>query len=87
MAEGGCSINPLGQSEGVAAMVSWWEDGHHFGIYNWHYLHSPCPICREDDLWTINISNLFFGGKVYFAHVGDVSHAVSKMDRPIQFTK
>ncbi|OGN92604.1 MAG: hypothetical protein A2Y88_07555 [Chloroflexi bacterium RBG_13_48_10] len=26
-----------------------WEDGHHFGIYNWHYLRSlcPCPICRE----------------------------------------
>jgi len=26
-----------------------WEDGHHFGIYNWHYLRvlCPCPICRE----------------------------------------
>jgi DUF971 family protein len=26
-----------------------WEDGHHFGIYNWHYLRAlcPCPICRE----------------------------------------
>jgi DUF971 family protein len=26
-----------------------WEDGHHFGIYNWHYLRAlcPCSICRE----------------------------------------
>jgi len=26
-----------------------WEDGHYFGIYNWHYLRAlcPCPICRE----------------------------------------
>lgn len=26
-----------------------WEDGHHFGIYEWHYLRAlcPCPICRE----------------------------------------
>jgi len=26
-----------------------WEDGHHYGIYNWHYLRAlcPCPICRE----------------------------------------
>jgi DUF971 family protein len=26
-----------------------WEDGHHFGIYNWHYLRAlcPCTICRE----------------------------------------
>jgi DUF971 family protein len=26
-----------------------WEDGHHFGIYNWHYLRAlcPCPVCRE----------------------------------------
>jgi DUF971 family protein len=26
-----------------------WEDGHHFGIYNWPYLKAlcPCPICRE----------------------------------------
>lgn len=25
-----------------------WEDGHHFGIYNWHYLRAlcPCPACR-----------------------------------------
>lgn len=26
-----------------------WEDGHHFGIYNWHYLRKlcPCPQCRR----------------------------------------
>lgn len=26
-----------------------WEDGHHYGIYNWHYLRAlcPCAICRE----------------------------------------
>jgi len=27
-----------------------WEDGHHYGIYNWHYLRSlcPCPVCQEE---------------------------------------
>jgi DUF971 family protein len=26
-----------------------WEDGHHYGIYNWQYLRAlcPCSICRE----------------------------------------
>lgn len=26
-----------------------WEDGHRYGIYNWHYLRAlcPCPTCRE----------------------------------------
>lgn len=26
-----------------------WEDGHHFGIYNWHYLRKLCPCaqCRQ----------------------------------------
>lgn len=26
-----------------------WEDGHQFGIYDWHYLRTlcPCSICRE----------------------------------------
>ena len=25
-----------------------WEDGHHYGIYNWHFLRAlcPCPDCR-----------------------------------------
>jgi DUF971 family protein len=37
--------------EGVGSygMTIAWEDGHHFGIYNWHYLRAlcPCQICRE----------------------------------------
>ena len=38
------SVEPIG---GYAITIEW-EDGHHFGIYNWHYLRSlcPCPICR-----------------------------------------
>ena len=26
-----------------------WEDGHDYGIYNWHYLRAlcPCPECRR----------------------------------------
>jgi DUF971 family protein len=24
-----------------------WEDGHDYGIYNWHYLRALCP-CEED---------------------------------------
>ncbi len=26
-----------------------WEDGHDYGIYNWHYLRAlcPCPACRQ----------------------------------------
>ncbi|MCS6992355.1 MAG: DUF971 domain-containing protein [Anaerolineales bacterium] len=26
-----------------------WEDGHDYGIYNWHYLRAlcPCPTCRR----------------------------------------
>lgn len=38
--------------EGVGsyAVTIEWEDGHHFGIYNWHYLRAlcPCPDCRRD---------------------------------------
>ncbi len=38
--------------EGVGsyAITIEWEDGHHFGIYNWNYLRSlcPCPICRVE---------------------------------------
>lgn len=37
--------------EGVGsyAISIQWEDGHRFGIYNWHYLRAlcPCPICQE----------------------------------------
>jgi DUF971 family protein len=27
-----------------------WKDGHHFGIYNWHYLRLLCPClkCRKE---------------------------------------
>lgn len=26
-----------------------WDDGHDYGIYNWHYLRAlcPCPACRK----------------------------------------
>lgn len=34
--------------EGVGsyALTIDWEDGHHYGIYNWHYLRALCP-CEE----------------------------------------
>ncbi len=36
--------------EGVGsyALTIEWEDGHHYGIFNWHYLRKlcPCPVCR-----------------------------------------
>ncbi len=27
-----------------------WEDGHHYGIYNWHYLRKlcPCSVCHPE---------------------------------------
>jgi DUF971 family protein len=33
---------------GTYAITVEWEDGHHYGIYNWNYLRAlcPCPICR-----------------------------------------
>ncbi|MEW5869976.1 MAG: DUF971 domain-containing protein [Chloroflexota bacterium] len=33
---------------GSYAITITWEDGHNYGIYNWHYLRAlcPCPICR-----------------------------------------
>ena len=33
---------------GTYAITIVWEDGHDYGIYNWHYLRAlcPCPICR-----------------------------------------
>jgi DUF971 family protein len=38
--------------EGVGsyAITFEWEDGHHFGIYNWFYLRALCPCvdCRKD---------------------------------------
>ena len=36
------------EAVGSYAITIAWEDGHHFGIYNWHYLRKlcPCPQCR-----------------------------------------
>lgn len=33
---------------GTYAITIEWEDGHHFGIYNWNFLRAlcPCPECR-----------------------------------------
>jgi DUF971 family protein len=36
------------EAVGAYAITIEWEDGHHYGIYNWKYLRAlcPCPICR-----------------------------------------
>ena len=36
------------EAVGAYALTIGWEDGHHYGIYNWHYLRAlcPCPECR-----------------------------------------
>jgi DUF971 family protein len=31
---------------GSYAIMFEWEDGHHYGIYNWHFLRKLCP-CKE----------------------------------------
>ncbi len=38
------SIEPVGSY----AITMEWEDGHHYGIYNWSTLRAlcPCPQCR-----------------------------------------
>ncbi len=38
------------EAVGTYAMTPEWEDGHHYGIYNWNYLRNlcPCPICRSE---------------------------------------
>jgi len=38
------------EAVGTYAITIEWEDGHHFGIYNWGLLRSlcPCPECRGD---------------------------------------
>lgn len=33
-------------SVGSYAISNVWEDGHDYGIYNWHYLRALCP-CQE----------------------------------------
>ncbi|HEX2978640.1 MAG TPA: DUF971 domain-containing protein [Anaerolineaceae bacterium] len=39
-------IEPVGSY----AMTIEWEDGHHYGIYHWHYLRAlcPCQTCRQE---------------------------------------
>jgi len=36
------------EAMGIYAITIEWEDGHHYGIYNWNYLRAlcPCPVCR-----------------------------------------
>jgi DUF971 family protein len=34
------------EAAGTYGIVIEWEDGHHYGIYNWHYLRALCP-CQE----------------------------------------
>lgn len=36
------------EAVGAYAITIEWQDGHHFGIYNWDYLRAlcPCPQCR-----------------------------------------
>lgn len=38
------------EAAGAYGIVIEWEDGHHYGIYNWHYLRAlcPCPECRSN---------------------------------------
>ena len=38
------------EAVGSYALTITWEDGHHYGIYNWGYLRAlcPCPLCRHD---------------------------------------
>jgi DUF971 family protein len=35
-------IEPVGSY----ALTIEWDDGHHYGIFNWHYLRALCP-CQE----------------------------------------
>ena len=37
------------EGAGSYAIIIEWEDGHHFGIYNWHFLRALCPCkdCRK----------------------------------------
>jgi DUF971 family protein len=38
------------EAVGSYAITIEWEDGHHYGIYNWGYLRAlcPCPLCRSE---------------------------------------
>lgn len=37
------------EAVGSYALTIEWEDGHHYGIYNWNFLRNlcPCPLCRS----------------------------------------
>ena len=36
---------------GTYALTIEWQDGHHYGIYNWNYLRKlcPCPECQGNE--------------------------------------
>lgn len=38
------------EAVGSYAITLEWDDGHHYGIYNWHYLRKlcPCPACQVE---------------------------------------
>jgi DUF971 family protein len=38
------------EAVGSYALTIAWEDGHHYGIYNWNYLRKLCPCqdCRAE---------------------------------------
>jgi DUF971 family protein len=38
------------EAVGSYALTLEWEDGHHYGIYNWNYMRAlcPCPQCRAE---------------------------------------
>ena len=38
------------EAVGTYALMFEWEDGHHYGIYNWNYLRAICPclVCRAE---------------------------------------
>ena len=38
------------EAVGTYAITIEWQDGHHYGIFNWHYLRAlcPCPACRGE---------------------------------------
>ena len=38
------------EAVGTYAFLIEWEDGHHYGIYNWNYLRAlcTCPVCRAE---------------------------------------
>jgi DUF971 family protein len=54
------SDSPATHLKSISAVGSYgltieWEDGHHYGIYNWHYLRNLCP-CQECRT-SINLNN------------------------------